>query len=122
MSLMHIKHTEKKNRNSKKCPWTQGGCKDNKKGLCCRDCKVYEFCDKACLNTPDRCRKQAKEMTINDVALIIAIAVVMFALMIVFEGDQMKMAGRALKGAECNGIRKNHNNNSNSITLCMCLE
>ena len=122
MSLMHIKHTEKKNRNSKKCPWTQGGCKDNKKGLCCRDCKVYEFCDKACLNTPDRCRKQAKEMTINDVALIMAIAVVMFALMIVFEGDQMKMAGRALKGAVGNGIRKNHNNDTNSTTLYMCLE
>lgn len=57
MSLMHIKHTEKKNRNSKKCPYPYGGCKDNRKGMCCRECKVYEFCDNACLNKPDKCRK-----------------------------------------------------------------
>ena len=57
MSLMHIKHTEKKNSNSKKCPYPYGGCKDNRKGMCCRECKVYEFCDNACLNTPDKCRK-----------------------------------------------------------------
>ncbi len=122
MSLMSIKHTEKKNRNSQKCPWTQGGCKDNKRGLCCRNCKVYDLCDRACLNTPDRCRKQGTEMTFNDLVLILAIAVVMFAMMNVFEGDQMKKTGRALKGAEGNGIRTNHNDDTNGATACVRME
>ena len=56
MSLIKIKSSEKK-RNSKKCPYPYGGCKDNRKGMCCRECKVYEFCDNACLNKPDKCRK-----------------------------------------------------------------
>ena len=119
MSLMKIKSSEKK-RNSKKCPYPYGGCKDNRKGMCCRECKVYEFCDNACLNKPDKCRKQEKEMTLEDFEVIAVIAIAMMALMIVFEGDQRM--GRALKGALGNGSGKNYYDDTNGTTLYMCLE